>query len=350
MLAAGIGTLILAKLTYHDAFYQLGVKGTASDFIFRYASELSTSSLVKDFYCYNNFGVRIEGAEDNIPMTITSDLTRNLGNNCTVDYAEGYDFSSFEGTAQICLIGEDLAEKLGISPGDEIGLLSDLLYSALKEQDEEAVSKGYKTYKVIGVVKSDDVNVRDGIFAGIRSDLTRLFSVDFTVEHCEFTLADNDELDELDELLQKMKNGSAMYSEMVSYHIDSGGLTNIERIRGLLESLFPIAVAAAVLIGLFGPLLVILQSAVEAAFLRVLGVTKKRTRCILVLEQILLCIAGIALVLGGLALYDPERFVRGIETFAACYGLYFLGCVCGAAVAAIQVTRHKVLELLQVKE
>jgi len=166
----------------------------------------------------------------------------------------------------------------------------------------------------------------------------------------EFILADNDRLDELEELLQNMEGRSVIYSQKVSHHVDAGGLANIERIRGLLESLFPIAVAAAVLIGLFGPLLVILQSAQEAAFLRILGVTKKRARCMLAIEQIVLCIAGIVLVAGGLALYDPGRVASGIETFAVCFGLFLLGCVCGAVAASIQVTRHRLLELLQVKE
>ena len=351
VLASGVGAFVLARLTYQDAFYELGVKCTASDFIFSFAKELSTSSLVKDFYCYDSFGVRVEGEEDNIPMTVTSDLTKNIGDDCVVEYAEGFDLTAFEGTAQVCLVGKEIAEKLNISPEDEICILADLLYTALKDQGgEEAVSSGYKPYKVIGVIESDDANIRGGIFTGIRSDLTRLFSMDFAVEHCEFILADNDRLDELEELLQNMEGRSVIYSQKVSHHVDAGGLANIERIRGLLESLFPIAVAAAVLIGLFGPLLVILQSAQEAAFLRILGVTKKRARCMLAIEQIVLCIAGIVLVAGGLALYDPGRFASGIETFAVCFGLYLLGCVCGAVAASIQVTRHRLLELLQVKE
>lgn len=350
VLAAGIGTFVLARLTYQDAFYELGVKGTASDFIFQYASGLSTSSLVKDFYCYHNFGVRIEGEEDHIPMTVTSDLVRDLGDKCTVDYADGYSLSSFERTAPVCLAGKGAAEKLGISPGDEIGILSDLLYTMLKDQDEEAVSKGYKTYKVIGVVESEDGNIRDGIFTGIRSDLTRLFSMDFPVGHCEFTLADNDRLEELEALLEKMQSGSIMYSPEVSYHVDTGGLSNIERVRTLLESLFPIAVAAAVLIGVSGPLLVILQSAQEAAFLRILGATRIRVFCILTFEQVFLSIAGILLVSGGIALFNPDLFAKSLQTLAACFGLYLLGCVCGAAAASVQLTRGRLLELLQVKE
>lgn len=220
----------------------------------------------------------------------------------------------------------------------------------ISTQDEEAVSKGYKTYKVIGVVESEDGNIRDGIFTGIRSDLTRLFSMDFPVGHCEFTLADNDRLEELEALLEKMQSGSIMYSPEVSYHVDTGGLSNIERVRTLLESLFPIAVAAAVLIGVSGPLLVILQSAQEAAFLRILGATRIRVFCILTFEQVFLSIAGILLVSGGIALFNPDLFAKSLQTLAACFGLYLLGCVCGAAAASVQLTRGRLLELLQVKE
>ncbi len=352
VLAAGVGTFVLARITYQDAFYQFGVEGKAVNFTFSSVIDLSKSPLIKDFYCRESFSAWVQGTESVIPMTVTSDLTRNLGKDCTVNYAKGYDMSAFEGTGQVCLVGKELAEKLGVSPGDEIGLMSDILHSMLKtsEQGESAVAGGYKTYKVIGIAESDDESVKGSIFAGIRSDLKQLFSIEFSVTDCEFTLADNERLDELDAMLAEEESESFMYSQNASYVLDSGGLANIERIRGLLESLFPIAVAAAVLIGLFGPLLVILQSAQEAAFLRILGVTKKRARCMLAIEQIVLCIAGIILVAGGLALYDPGRFARGIGTFAACFGLYLLGCVCGAVAASIQVTRHRLLELLQVKE
>ena len=352
VLAAGIGTFVLARITYRDAFYEFGVKGVASGFTYKSVVDLSKSPLIKDFYCYGSFKVWVQGTELDIPMTVTSDLTRSLGKDCTVSYAEGFGISAFEGTGQVCLVGKELAEKIGVSPGDEIGMMSDFLYFMYKtdEAGKDLVSGGYKTYKVIGIVESEDTSVKSSIFAGINSDLTMLFSVDFPLNRCEFTLSNNERVDDLNSLLEEKKRASLGYSPAPFYHLDAGGLVNIERIRGLLESLFPIAVAAAVLIGLFGPLLVILQSAQEAAFLRILGVTKKRARCMLAIEQIVLCIAGIILVAGGLALYDPGRFVRGIETFAVCFGLYLLGCVCGAVAASIQVTRHRLLELLQVKE
>ena len=124
----------------------------------------------------------------------------------------------------------------------------------------------------------------------------------------------------------------------------------MERICNLLESLFPIVVVAAAMVGLLISGLIILQSAKEAAFLRILGVTKKRVCYMLTLEQVLLCVLGIILVVCGLALCSPVLFWGSTETLVICYALYFLGCICGAAAAAVYETRGRVLELLQIKE
>ena len=167
---------------------------------------------------------------------------------------------------------------------------------------------------------------------------------------CVFTLVDNDKVDKLETLLEEELDKSIIYSPAPSYQLNTGGLTSIQRISALLESLFPIAVAAAVLIGIFGPLLLILQSAQEAAYLRILGVTKTRTRCMLVFEQIALCMAGIILVAVSFILCRPGIFVSSQETFVFCWTLYLLGCICGAVIASVLVTRHKALELLQAKE
>lgn len=346
-LASGIGALAMAKTAYRDAFYELGVKGSASAFSFTAVKELLKSPLVKDLYCEDTFGVRMEGTEEHSIMTVASDLMRCMGEGCKVTYIEGYDISAFDGTGQVCLAGKELADKLGISPGDEIGLLADNLYSFLEKgtPEGEAVS-GYKRYKVIGIVESDDANVGDSIYAGIRSDLPALFGMEFDVDNCTFVLADNERVDELEALLTEKRDESVLYSPGPSYHLDTGGLIGMRRIRTLLESLFPIAVMAAVLIGIFGPLLVILQSAQEAAYLRILGTTKKRVRCMLVFEQGILCLAGMILAAAGFAIYSPRLFAGSFAVLAPCLALYLLGSVCGAFAAAVLVTRHKALELL----
>ena len=70
----------------------------------------------------------------------------------------------------------------------------------------------------------------------------------------------------------------------------------------------------------------------------------------LALEQIMLCLMGAVLVAAGIALLSPRLFAESLHTLAACLGLYLLGGICGAAAAALQVTGHRVLALLQAKE
>ena len=137
---------------------------------------------------------------------------------------------------------------------------------------------------------------------------------------------------------------------MASFYIDSGGLENVGRVRDLLNLLFPVALIAAVLIGAFGQGLMIIQLSREAAFMRILGVTKKRVRCILVFEQVVLCFAGLFIVTEGLLLYNLELMIRSTSTLVVCGLLYLTGSLCGATGASVLVTRRKALELLQVKE
>ena len=355
-LAAGVGTFVFARLVYHDAFHKVDVKVSASGFASSAVDEMSRSDLAKDFYCYNVFNVRTNGLGLNTPMVFTNDIDRYLTENYTASYVKGYDISALESDEALCMIGEGLAEMLGVGPGDEVALLSDSLYSVLKEvyEDEEKLQETSEEkavmYKIIGTIKSDGALANTSIYAGINGPAQDVYGQPFPFGYCGFILADNGKLDELERFLTALKGTDAVYAPKASFYIDSEALDNVIRIRTLLESLFPIAVAAAVFIGMAGYLLIILQSAKEAAFLRILGVTKKRARCMLTLEQVLLCVLGIILVAGGLVLYSPGLFARSTETLAACYALYFLGCLCGAAAAAVHVTKGRVLELLQVKE
>ncbi len=356
VLLSGVGMFVLARITYSDAFESVDVRGKALQFSSESIRELSKSDMLDGFYYYGSFIVFVNGLEQSVPMTFTNDLKQYLAGDYTVSYANGYDVSVLDGTGAVCLVGRNTAEKMDISPGDKISLLSFVLYSAMEseiadEEELQAAALGQtQPYTVAGIIESDNASA-DGVFAAANYAAEELYGRPFVIEHSEFKLSDNRRLDELEMLLaQKQKVDLAQYSSRAAYSINSGKLEDIKRLCNILESLFPIAVAAAAMIGLLGSVLIILQSAKEAAFLRILGVTKKRARCMLVFEQLALCLVGVILVAGGLALYSPGVFSRSVGTLAFCYTLYFLGCVCGAAAAAIQITRHRIMELLQVKE
>ncbi len=356
VLTSGVGMFVLVRLTYQDAVSKVEVKGKALEYSSSSIPELLSSDFMDDFYCYGSFAVRVNNLELHTPLTVTNNLERYLTDDYKITYAEGYDSSVLDSTGQVCLLGQELAEDLNIRPGDQVGLLSDTLYGVLKERyknkEELAAAAEQETqmYKVVGIIESKDVSVNGNIFTGINNGAESVYGQAYAIGYSEFKMADNEKVEEANSLLEEQKEQENKYAPMASFHIDAEALENIKRIRNLLESLFPIAVAAAALIGMFGPGLVIMQSAKEAAFLRILGVTKKRACCMLVFEQIILCISGIVLVAGGLALYNSGLFARGAQTLTACWALYLLGCICGASIAAVQVTRHRILELLQVKE
>lgn len=359
VLAAGIGMIVLTRLAYQDAFREVAVKGKALQFASFSIDNLSESDLIEDFYCYGNFSVRTNNIESHTSMIVTNDVERYLAKDYNITYAEGYDLSALDKTGQVCLVGQTFADMFDIRPGDEIGLLSDSMYYVLgqlyKDKNEEiietAVERNTVMYKVVGIVTTGDNNISSGIITGIYSGAQDVYGQPFPFGYSEFTLTDNGNLSKLNSMMEEEQRESQQeYAPMASFHIDSESLENIMRIRDLLVALFPVAVAAAILIGMFGSGMVIIQSAQEAAFLRVLGVTKKRVRCILVIRQIILCVAGLCIVAGGLYVFFPEMSARSARTIASCLSMYFAGSVCGATAAAVYVTRNRVLALLQVRE
>ena len=70
--------LVLAMLTYKDAFHEVNVKATALDFASSNIAQIKESELLEDVYCYNNFDVRTNGLDSSTRMLITNDLNRYL--------------------------------------------------------------------------------------------------------------------------------------------------------------------------------------------------------------------------------------------------------------------------------
>ena len=124
----------------------------------------------------------------------------------------------------------------------------------------------------------------------------------------------------------------------------------VDQTYRLLELLYPIAFALALILGCVLPGGIILQSAREAALLRVLGTTKRRTRAMLTLEQIFLCFLGLCLAVAALVIAKGSALTAVAGLIAVYIAAHLLACAMGTEAAAVSVTRRNVLELLQVKE
>jgi hypothetical protein len=363
-LTGAMGLLALTGLSYQDLYDDVEVRGSLSNFPSNAVMEASRSELMRDFYYSGGISVVCNGiVGDGILLALTNDLDRylqNRGTAYTLEYVSGQDSSFYTEEEARCVLGGALADTYGIHPGDSVTLLSyelakayQLIYSNPGESEAQMEETG-RTFSVAGVIRSEDRLLNEAIFAPLSRTVAEISDfgpgISFSVETGAFTLSNKENPNELRHYLDALSNAEHKYAEAVTYNLDTAVLDNVKRVRDLLATLFPVAVGGAVLIGLTAPLLIIMQSAKEAAILRVLGTTKRRTRCILAIEQICLCVFGLILAAAGLVLYNPGLFVRSAEPLAVCGALYLLGCVSAAVFAALTVIRRQALELLQTKE
>jgi len=132
-------------------------------------------------------------------------------------------------------------------------------------------------------------------------------------------------------------------------YVDDSVIYNViipmEENLSLLRILYPIAIGAAFLLALGLSLLTMLQNAINAAIMRVLGKPKGFSRFVLCTEQLLVCTMGV--ILGLLLL-----LILGIVGIAPLYlaGVYFAGAIIGSVIGAYVISARAPLDLLQVRE
>jgi len=121
----------------------------------------------------------------------------------------------------------------------------------------------------------------------------------------------------------------------------------MEQNLSLLRLLYPVAIALSVIIGLGLSMLLMLQTAGVAAIMRVLGASRKTSRIMLCIEQMIICLTGLII---GIIILAITGWGFGFASSLLLAGLYFAGALTGAVLGAINVTKRPPLELLQVKE
>ena len=128
----------------------------------------------------------------------------------------------------------------------------------------------------------------------------------------------------------------------------------LENSMELMRVLYPVTLILSLLTAAGIAALFVMTSAKEAAILRVLGTTKRRSRVMLSLQTGMTSLAGLLFGFTGVLAYTartrPELLAGLMGTSVLCAALYLLAAILGAAVSAVSVTGKNPLELLQVRE
>lgn len=387
MVCGTMGTLTIMRDVYNDIYRNAEIKGYLTNGISDAVINALNNELITDvFYSgeYSGFGGFEYGfiADEKIAvdkLILTNDPVRFLEQAGIPDYTLHFDDASDnlllsdKMLSVQMVIGSGLAEYLDLAIGDTINIADKYMFDEKLSEIEDYLSintflnhnQVYRermttvtaNYTVAGILDCEGYEM--SIFAPVGERAHKIIKTrgvggirldKFSVPNIEFIVADNDNLQEAEDMLKQYTSMSATRSAYVRSVLDTAELDNAEWMTSLLGLLFPLSIAAALLIGVIATLIVINQSSREAAIMRVLGTTKLRTRTILVLEQVSLCIPGIALVIAGAALYDIDLLTRSIDALLLCCVLYMGTCALSAIVSSVLVTRRSALDLLQVKE
>jgi len=359
MFFGSIAQFCAMRYSYQDLFETFEVKGTFSQGIsLRNALRVAESGYAKDMYLEHRFRYGVEiFKESEIEVYMTNDIQRFAGADVAVNltFADGYDETVLFAKEAYCILGGGLMDELGIEIGDEIQIADTWLKNQTtfdgQPLSENRIRQRSAFYTVVG--RADIANHHnDRVVFVTLYDAPLLpitgawWSVDLNV--AEFTLADNYRSADFREYGDRIVRASVGNSAFV---INTAELDSIGASMNLFRALFPVITAVLILIGGLLPGLMILQSSKEAAIFRILGTTKYRARSILLYQQLMLCVLGISLGAVAVRFYNGgEMFWIIAATVMFCAALYFITCISATALSAANVTKRKVLDLLQVKE
>ena len=279
---------------------------------------------------------------------------------------------------EVCFVGIKLLEVYGLKPGDKIHVtrnkaLENLQTSYIdrykRQHPKEVISdekilelcneeliKEYMNrgayYTIAGTVSTLSGKYDWMFFTPGNLQAHLIFRVAISLDLAEFILADNLRAEEFRSYAARVvgANTDKYATNRLTFYMDTSKLDDLMNTLTLLQKLYPVVAAAAVMIGGVLCGLILIQTAKEVAILRVLGTTKRRTGAILVIEQVILCITGLVLGACGLLLYNGAYLAEIAAKLYLFAALYFTGCLAGSIICFIITTNRKVLELLQTKE
>ena len=214
-----------------------------------------------------------------------------------------------------------------------------------KEINNEFLSEAVE-FVVGGVITENAGFLSSAVVLPGSMDLNPYFGRICNLEVTEAYLKDNwkdEEMRAFGEALAA-ENGTGE----IAFIMDTSKLENVKNNVRLMETLYPIVVAAILVIGAFLCGLLIVQTSKDIAIMRILGTSKRRVRLIMITEHALVCLVGIVAAFA--VVWLRKASISVIRDVSVVCGMYFAAILLASIVASAMASRKNVLELLQTKE
>ena len=403
LLLGTIGQLTLIRGAYRDAYDNIGALAHVSKGLkLKEAIQIAESDYVRKPAKGGGFTYLKEPYFENIidvlecnsvmgTVVRTNDIERFCEDRAEFEFLEGYGFPIMNAIdaeeSDICILAGDFMEENGIALGDTVGFtLQGLRQRVLRtltannggdeltgeqwESIDDIMEESTAYYRVVGRLTIEEAKgiaflpvaygleqtqkwLKSDLYKPTPSEMSssrNTWHNQMIFRYAEYTLASRDFAAEFRPYANRAIVSSIGASRFPPLIIDTNESDSMSRTMELLDDLYPIAVAAAAVLGALFPGLVVMQSDREASIMRVLGTTKKRSRTMLISEQAILYLCGLLCAAALLLLINGVAIANYVSALLSYSGLHLAACLAGALICAVIVTKRKPLELLQVKE
>ena len=359
LLAFAFGVLTVLRGIYGKLYQNVDVKAVFSGISYTRAQKIADSGYVRDpYFEYAAQGVIVE-MDDTRTNTVyfvnrLDELVKD-----PITWAEGWDEESFAETQKgVCVMNAVYAEELGMVLGDKLRI-NERNWLANISRDGSPFQKGETLLElrdrrrpfgtIVGLVQSERedyliyVPAGTGSFSCLYTEKTSYLCLDIA----RYTLKDYHQAAEFTDYV---KGELDKEKTAVRFNMDTSYADRIYRMHRLLETLYPLTIAAALLLGGVLPGLTVLHASREISVLRALGAKIGKCVSIYTLAQVLCALVGLVLgfLLVGL-IRKPELAAVG-KPFGLYLAAHLAACALGSGVFAWLCARKHVLAQLQGKE
>ena len=355
LLAFAFGLVTVLRGIYADAYQHVEVKPVISGGLsYERAVKIAESGYIRDPYFEY---VAQNGEIEMEPATIV--LTNRLDHqvNDPIDWLPGWGEETLMASDErVLVMYSSHAAKFGVTLGDKVRINEQDWYNNVTalgldplkpgETDMDRRDARRPFFQVVGIIQSEAE--KETVYLSSEARWKVQFLVPkLELDIAEYTLIDYHQAAAFSDYVkgQLDRNQTA-----VKFTMDTSYADRIYKIHRLIESLYPLAVAAALLLGGVLPGLIVLHGSKEISILRALGVRARDCVILYTLSQVLCALAGLVLGIAAVLVALRPELSSVIVPFAVYVSAHLAACALGSGVFAWLCARKRVLEQLQAKE
>ena len=357
LLAFAVGLLTVLRGVYEKAYQNVDVRAVFYGGLpYTSAQKIEKSGMVKDpvfEYVYRDAYVDYHTGA----LYFTNNLSRIA--QAGVEWMQDWNEELFcAAKEKICILPYRYAEEMGKGLGDylrveereyleylrlQLGLTEteEQLFKALAIRDQHRPQ-----LQIVGLIRSEGYD--NTLYIPITAwQYFSWISSRLILDLADFSLIDYHQTKEFSAYAAEVLS---QIDHIVKLDMDTSYADRIYSIHRLIETLYPLTIAAALLLGGILPGLAVLHASKEISILRALGTKVRKCVGLYVLVQVLCALVGLFLGLAlVLALQKPELSAV-TRPFVLYFATHLAACAVGSSVFAWLCARKRVLEQLQAKE